>query len=86
MPERRGLGSEPVIVPLAADGGAQVEVAIPVEDRGRYSRRPGASFVSRAVRRAGTDDAAAKQRRRRRAEGPAMIRRRERPARAALDT
>jgi hypothetical protein len=33
--EVKRLGSEPVIVPLAADGGARVEVAAPVEDRGR---------------------------------------------------
>jgi hypothetical protein len=42
--------------------------------------------MSRAVRRAGTDDAAAKQRRRRRAAGPALVRRRERPVRAALNS
>jgi integrase len=40
--------------------------------------------MCRACRRAGTDDAGAKQRRRRRAAGPALVRRRERPVRAAL--
>jgi hypothetical protein len=33
--EIKRLGKDPVIVPLAADGGARVEVAAPVEDRGR---------------------------------------------------
>jgi hypothetical protein len=33
--EVKRLGNDPVIVPLAADGGARVEVAAPVEDRGR---------------------------------------------------
>jgi hypothetical protein len=33
--EVKRLGKDPVIVPLAADGGARVEVAAPVEDRGR---------------------------------------------------
>jgi hypothetical protein len=33
--EIKRLGKNPVIVPLAADGGVRVEVAAPVEDRGR---------------------------------------------------
>jgi hypothetical protein len=33
--EVKRLGNDPVIVPLAADGGARVEVAALVEDRGR---------------------------------------------------
>ena len=33
--EVKRLGSEPVIVPLAADGGARVEVATPVDSRER---------------------------------------------------
>ena len=33
--EVKRLGTEPVIVPLAADGGARVEVAAPGGDRGR---------------------------------------------------
>jgi hypothetical protein len=33
--EIKRLGKDPVIVPLAADGGAHLEVAAPVEDRGR---------------------------------------------------
>jgi hypothetical protein len=46
---------------------------------------PGLRHVSRR-RRAGTDDAAAERRCRRRAAGPALVRRRERPVRAALKT
>lgn len=41
--------------------------------------------MSRAVRRAGTADATAGQGRRRRTSGPALVRRRERPVRAALN-
>jgi hypothetical protein len=33
--EVKRVGSDPVIVPLAADGGAQLEVATAVDDRGR---------------------------------------------------
>jgi uncharacterized protein DUF2550 len=33
--EVKRLGNDPVIVPLAADGGARVEVAAPGDDRGR---------------------------------------------------
>jgi hypothetical protein len=33
--EVKRLGNDPVIVPLAADGGVRLEIAAPVEDRGR---------------------------------------------------
>jgi hypothetical protein len=33
--EVKRVGSDPVILPLAADGGAQVEVAAAADDRGR---------------------------------------------------
>ena len=33
--EAKGLGSQPVIVPLAAEGGARIEVAAAEDDRGR---------------------------------------------------
>ena len=33
--EVKRLGKDPVIVPLAADGGARVEIAAPIEDRAR---------------------------------------------------
>ena len=53
--EVKRLGSDLVIVPLAADGGAGVEVAAPVKDRGKALGPFEAPDAALSARRAATD-------------------------------